>query len=164
VIVIMIGFAGAAFNQDKEQEMGYGDQMKIGPYTLVCRSYTQDDNPNYGSEWAVMDVFEGGRQIATLNPERRFYKASQTASTMVANRSTLKEDLYLVYEGQNPTPDGPFSRCTSTPLVMWIWIGVWIMLVGTVVGLIPNAGSALPELSAAAPWRGCRPEPIGAGD
>src|ERR1700676_4045674 len=56
VIVIMIGFAGSVFNQDKEQEMGFGDKLTIGPYTLVCQSYTQDDNPNYGSEWAVMNV------------------------------------------------------------------------------------------------------------
>ncbi len=60
VIVIIIGFAGAAFNQDKEKEMGFGDKMAIGPYTLVCRSYTQEDKPNYGSEWAIIDVFKGG--------------------------------------------------------------------------------------------------------
>src|ERR1700688_2891042 len=110
VIVIMIGFSGAVFNQDKEQEMGFGDKMTIGPYTLVCQSYTQDDNPNYGSEWAVMNVFKGGKQIATLNPERRFYKASQQTSTMVANRSTPQQDLYVVYEGQNPETGKPISK------------------------------------------------------
>ncbi len=41
VIVVMIGFSGAAFNQEKEQEMGYGDKMEIGSYTLVCRSFTR---------------------------------------------------------------------------------------------------------------------------
>ncbi len=69
VIVIIIGFAGAAFNQDKEKEMGFGDKMAIGPYTLVCRSYTQEDKPNYGSEWAIIDVFKGDRQIDTLYPD-----------------------------------------------------------------------------------------------
>src|ERR1700758_3752756 len=44
VVVVIIGFAGSAFNQEKEMEMGYGDKMSIGNYTLVCRSYTQDDN------------------------------------------------------------------------------------------------------------------------
>ena len=34
VVVVIIGFAGAAFNQDKEQEMANGDKMTIGPYTL----------------------------------------------------------------------------------------------------------------------------------
>src|ERR1700737_2826106 len=95
VIVIMIGFAGAAFNQEKEQEMGFGDKMSVGGYTLVCQSYTQEDKPNYGSEWAIIDVFKGGKQIGTLYPEQGFKKASQQTSTMVANRSPMKEDFYL---------------------------------------------------------------------
>src|SRR5438045_7464208 len=66
VVVILIGISGLAFNQDKEQEMGFGEKMQIGAYTLVCRSYTQDDNPNYGSESAIIDVFKGGRQITTM--------------------------------------------------------------------------------------------------
>jgi cytochrome c-type biogenesis protein CcmF len=159
VIVIMIGFAGSVFNQDKEQEMGFGDKMTIGAYTLVCQSYTQDDNPNYGSEWAVLNVFKGGKQIATLNPERRFYKASQQTSTMVANRSTPQEDLYVVYEGQNPDTGKPIIKVHLNPLVMWIWIGVWIIIAGTVVALIPNAA----PVRVPAPAR-MRVEPVGAGD
>jgi cytochrome c-type biogenesis protein CcmF len=59
VVVVIVGFAGAAFSQDKEQEMGYGDKMSLGPYTLVCRSYTDDDAANYASLWAVLDVYRG---------------------------------------------------------------------------------------------------------
>jgi cytochrome c-type biogenesis protein CcmF len=139
VIVIMIGFAGSAFNQDKEKEMSFGDKMTIGPYTLVCQSFTQEDKPNYGSEWAIIQVFKGGKQIDTLYPERRFFKASEQNSTIVANRSTLQEDLYVVYEGQNPDNGRPIIKAHLNPLVMWIWIGVWVMIVGTVVALIPNA-------------------------
>ena len=139
VVIVMIGLAGAAFNQDKEREMGFGDSMSIGHYTLVCRSYTQDDNPNYSSEWAVMDVFRGGRQIGTLYPERRFYKASQQTSTIPRVRSTAQEDLYLVYEGQNQDTGRPIIKAHLNPLVGWIWIGVWVMIVGTITALIPNA-------------------------
>ena len=56
VVIVIVGFAGAAFYQNNEQELGFGDKMQIGPYTLVCRSYTQDDKPNYGSEWAILDI------------------------------------------------------------------------------------------------------------
>jgi len=159
VIVIMIGFAGAAFNQDREREMGYGDKMAIGPYTLVCRSYTQEDKPNYGSEWAIMDVFKGGKQIDTLYPERRFYKASQQTATMVANRSSLKEDLYLVYEGQNQDTGRPIIKVHLNPLVMWIWVGVWLMIAGTVIALIPNAV----PVRVTVPAR-IQAAPVGAGD
>ena len=159
VIVVVIGFAGSAFNQDKEQEMGFGDKLTIGSYTLVCQSYTQDDNPNYGSEWAVMNVFKGGKQIATLNPERRFYKASQQTSTMPSIRSSVSNDLYVVYEGQNPDTGRPIIRAHLNPLVMWIWVGVWIMIVGTVVAMIPNTA----PVRVMAPAR-VQPAPVGAGD
>src|SRR5216684_84874 len=159
VIVIMIGFAGAAFNQDKEQEMAYGDKMALGGYTLVCRSYTQEYKPNYASEWAIIDVFKGGRQIDTLYPERRFYNASQQTSTIVANRSTFKEDLYLVYEGLNQDTGRPIIKVHLNPLVMWIWVGVWIMIFGTVIALIPNAV----PVRVPAPAR-VQAAPVGAGD
>jgi cytochrome c-type biogenesis protein CcmF len=140
VVVVIIGLAGSAFNQDKESDkgLGYGDKMTIGKYTLVCRSFTQEDKPNYGSEWAIIDVFKGGRQIDTMYPERRFYKASQQAQTMPTIRSTLNEDLYIVYEGQNEKGE-PIIKAHLNPLVMWIWLGVWIILGGTVLALIPNA-------------------------
>ena len=159
VVLVVIGFAGSAFNQDKEKEMGFGDKMNIGAYTLVCRSYTQEDNPNYGSEWAIVDVFKGGNKIATMYPERRFYKASQQTSTIVANRSTLKEDLYLVYEGQNQDTGRPILKVHLNPLVMWIWMGVWIMILGTILALIP---SAVP-VRAAVQSR-VEAAPVGAGD
>ncbi|MGH9494059.1 MAG: heme lyase CcmF/NrfE family subunit, partial [Candidatus Sulfotelmatobacter sp.] len=138
VVVVIIGFAGYAFNQDKEQAMGFGDKMEIGPYTLVCQSFTQDDKPNAFSEWAILDVYKGGRKIDTMTPVREFFKASQQASTKPDIRSTFKEDLYLVYEGQNEKSQ-PIIKAHLNPLVMWIWLGVWIMLGGTLLCLVPNA-------------------------
>ncbi len=138
VVLIIIGFAGLPFNQDKEQEMGFGDKMQIGHYTLVCQSYTQDDKPNYGSEWAVIDVYRGGKKIDTMFPERRFYKASEQTATMVANRSRPNEDLYLVYTGRNQDTGRPIIKAHVNPLVMWIWIGVHIVLIGTIIALFPN--------------------------
>jgi len=140
VVVVIIGLAGAAFNQEKEADKGldYGDKMTIGSYTLVCRSFTQDDNPNYASEWAVIDVYQGGKKVDTMTPVREFYKASRQASTKPDIRSTFKEDLYLVYEGQNEKGQ-PIIKAHLNPLVMWIWLGVWIILAGTILALIPNA-------------------------
>jgi cytochrome c-type biogenesis protein CcmF len=138
MVVIAIGLAGAAFNQDKEQELGNGDSMSIGGYTLVCRSYSQDDNANYETESAIVDVFRNGKFVTTMYPERRFYKASQQASTMVANHSMPSADLYLVYAGRNDGSDKPILRVHLNPLVMWLWVGVWIFVFGTLVSLVPN--------------------------
>lgn len=139
ILVLCIGFAGSAFNQTDERELGYKDTMKIGPYTLECEKYTQEDYPNYGSEMAILDVYKGGEKIATMYPERRFYKANQQAQTMVANRSTLREDLYLVYAGRNQDNDKPIIKAHLNPLVMCVWLGWIIVVLGTLVALVPSA-------------------------
>jgi len=169
VVIVIVGFAGAAFNQDKEQELGYGDRMQIGPYTLICRSYTQDDRPNYSSEWAILDVQKNGKQIRTMYPERRFYKASEQTATIVANYSTIREDLYLVYAGQNPDTHRPIIKAHLNPLVSWIWSGAHILLIGTIIALFPSVKAA--KMAATAPEReralaevAHTGESVGAGD
>src|SRR5579871_4290344 len=138
VVLVMIGFSGSALNQDKEMEMGFGDKMNIGKYQLVCRSYTQDDNANQASEWALIDVYENGKLQRTMTPQRVFYKASQQASTKPDIDQGFKEDLYLVYEGQNEKGQ-PVIKAHLNPMVIWIWLGAWVMIIGTGLALVENA-------------------------
>ncbi|MCU1248263.1 MAG: cytochrome c assembly protein [Edaphobacter sp.] len=138
IVVMFIGIAGGAFNQSHEQEMGSGDALTLGAYRLVCETYTQDSNKNFDTEYALLNVFEGGKKIAQLAPERRFYHASQTSSTMVALHSTLASDLYVIYEGRNPDTDKPIIKVFLNPLMNWIWIGVLIVVAGTFLALVPN--------------------------
>ncbi|HYE26250.1 MAG TPA: heme lyase CcmF/NrfE family subunit [Clostridia bacterium] len=142
VVLCIVGFAGAAFNTDTEKELGFGDSMQIGRYTLVCKSYTQDSNPNYMSEKAIVEVYRGGKLIDTMYPERRIYTVSQQPATMVANRSGIREDLYLVYTGVNPDTGRPIIKAHLNPLVWWIWMGAHILLIGTVIALFPNMQAA----------------------
>ena len=143
VVVIFIGLAGSAFNRSTEQELDFRQSMKVGPYTLVCQDYTQDTNPNYDSEYALLDVYRNGKKVTQLAPEKRFYTASQQVSTMVANHSTLAWDLYVIYAGQNPDTNRPIIKVFLNPLVAWIWIGVVIVILGTLVALAPNLTTVL---------------------
>jgi cytochrome c-type biogenesis protein CcmF len=138
IVVMFIGIAGGAFNQSREQEMGFGDSLSLGSYKLICQSFTQDTNPNYDTEYALLDVYKGSKKITQLAPERRFYNASQTTSTMVALHSNLAEDLYVIYEGKNPDTDKPIIKVFINPLMNWIWIGVLIVVLGTFLALVPN--------------------------
>jgi cytochrome c-type biogenesis protein CcmF len=88
-----------------------------------------------------VDVYKGNNKLATMYPERRMYKASGQTATMVANRSTPKEDLYLVYAGRNEENGPPIIRAHLNPLVMWIWVGVYVVIFGTLVALVPNAAA-----------------------
>jgi len=167
VALVVIGFLGTPFNKEVEKEMGFGDKVQIGPYTLVCQSYTQDDNPNYANEWAIINVFRGGKQITTMYPERRFYKSTGQPQTIPRIYPSYKEDLllvhdlYLVYEGRNEDTGKPIIKAHVNPLVPWIWSGFLLMVFGTITCLVPNA-EARRAVPATAPVR--EPAHVGAGD
>jgi cytochrome c-type biogenesis protein CcmF len=142
VVLVVIGLAGAAFNQDKEQEIGKGDKVQIGSYTVIGEEYTEDDNANYRSQAALLEVYKDGKFLTRLNPEERFFKASGGQPVhIVANHSTLREDLYVVYEGLNRESGHPVIKIIINPLVNWIWIGVLVIVMGTGMALVPNAAS-----------------------
>ncbi|HEX5282592.1 MAG TPA: heme lyase CcmF/NrfE family subunit [Bryocella sp.] len=148
IVVLFIGVAGSAFNQSRELEMTFGDSLQIGSYKLVCQSYSQDSNPNYDTDYALLDVFHNGKKVTQLTPERRFYNASQTTSTIVAIHSTLARDLYVVFEGRNPETDKPIIKVFLNPLVNWIWIGVAIVIFGTAIALVPPLQPSRPSSTA----------------
>ena len=140
VVVMFIGLAGAAFNQSKEVEMSFGDSIQLNGYKIVCQSYSQDSTPNYDTDFALLDVFHNGKKITRLTPERRVYFPDTDhaqASTVVAIHSTLANDLYVVFEGRNPDTDKPIIKVFINPLVNWIWIGVAVVIFGTLIALIP---------------------------
>ncbi|HSU18247.1 MAG TPA: cytochrome c-type biogenesis CcmF C-terminal domain-containing protein, partial [Acidobacteriaceae bacterium] len=151
IVVLFIGLAGSAFNQSKELEMSFGDSLQIGSWKLVCQSYSQDSNPNYDTDYALLDVFHNGKKVTQLSPERRFYNASQQTSTIVAIHSTLARDLYVVFEGRNPETDKPIIKVFLNPLVNWIWIGVAIVIFGTGIALVPPLKPGAPSPTPASP-------------
>ncbi|MBZ5508502.1 MAG: heme lyase CcmF/NrfE family subunit [Acidobacteriia bacterium] len=165
VVLVVIGLAGAAFNRDKEQEMAKGDELQIGHYTLVGEEYTDDDNANYTSHAALLDVYKDGKFVTRLNPEERFFKASGGQPVhIVANHSTLSEDLYIVFEGFSN--GHPMIKAMINPLVNWIWIGVLVVVLGTGMALVPNAAlvtAQVPKAAAVAAMEEQGMHPAGAG-
>jgi cytochrome c-type biogenesis protein CcmF len=140
IVIMFIGLAGAAFNQSKEMEMGFGDSIQVGGYKVVCQSFSQDSTAEYDTDFALLDVFHNGSKITRLTPERRIYFPDTDhaqASTVVAIHSTLAADLYVVFEGRNADSGRPIIKVFVNPLVNWIWAGVGIVILGTLIALVP---------------------------
>lgn len=153
VLIVVVGLAGSAFNRNVESEMSVHDQMHIGPYTLVCTGFTQDSNADYDSDYALLNVTKGGKVLFQMTPEKRTYHlgGGDQPQTMVAIHSVPSWDLYVVYEGTNPDTGQPIIKAFLNPLVSWIWIGVAVMVLGTLVALVPSLNPATAMLRAPAP-------------
>jgi cytochrome c-type biogenesis protein CcmF len=153
MVLIFIGIAGTPFNKDIQKEMGPGDRMSVGPYTILCQNFDQVSNGNYQSERATLEVFRNGRSEMMLYPERRFFLASQVTETMVAIQSSPLRDLYVVYAGRSQDDGRPVIHAYINPLVKWIWFGGIVVVFGTILALLPNRRTPLLQHAPEPAWR-----------
>ena len=114
--------------------------MSIGSYSLKLTGHQEGQTPNYQYSRAILQVFQEGRLVRTLKPERRFYQTSEQSTTTVALHSTPREDLYVVFAGMSEDSKAEITAHVN-PLVFWIWFGAAIMMVGAVITLLPEKGS-----------------------
>ena len=138
IVFMFIGYTGAAFNQDTTKEVAPGGSFQLGHYTLKVTNMLQGENDNYTWQRLTIDASRGSTSIGTLEPERRFYKASQQPTSEVAIRRRLNEDLYLNFAGVSTDNQRAVVQAYVFPLVSWIWIGFWVLAMGTLVCLIPS--------------------------
>ncbi len=138
IVLMFVGFTGTAFNQSDTQEVKVGDHMHLAGYDLRVMDIQQGENENYVWHRALMAVVKGGREVATLRPERRFYKASQQSTSEVSVRKRLNEDVYLNFAGMSEDNQRAIVQAYIFPLVSWIWIGGLVMFGGTLIALVPS--------------------------
>ena len=76
-----------------------------------------------------------------LEPALNHYATSQQPIGTPAVRTSWTHDLYLTL--MNVGADGTIGlRAIVTPAVVWIWMGVLVMVVGTALCLLPSARPA----------------------
>jgi cytochrome c-type biogenesis protein CcmF len=142
-VLLFLGWAGQAFTTDSQNEAGIGDTITMRQYVLRVDNLGVEDTPNYASQKATISLFENGKKVAMMYPERRVYKASQQPTTEVSIRSTLKEDIYVVFAGATPNGAKAVIQVYYNPLVMWVWIGGIVLGLGTLIAMLPNKKAAV---------------------
>jgi len=165
MVLIFIGVAGSAFNRDVQMEMGAGQSIQIGPYTVLCQNFDRIANNNFESERATLEVFRNGKSEMMFYPERRFFLASQVTETMVAVQTSPVWDLYVVYAGRSPETGKPVIHAYLNPLVKWIWFGGVVLVLGTMLAMLPNKRTALvlrPAETREPAWNEPRTSAVGA--
>ncbi|MFM2124999.1 MAG: hypothetical protein RL328_1450, partial [Acidobacteriota bacterium] len=138
IVIMFIGFTGAAFNLDKTVELAQGQSTEIGPYSIKVTGYEEgEERDQYRWDRVIVDLSKNGEHLDTVKPERRFFIASQTPTTQVALRRRLNEDVYLNFAGTGDA-NTYVMQAYVFPLVTWIWLGFLVVLFGTLVCLVPD--------------------------
>ena len=149
VVLIVMGIVGSQARQvEVTVPLSKGETIDVEGYTLAYRGFTYqslEENGNKLRNEAVLDVYRGERLVATMSPERNRHSNVDGSVTEVALRSTLKEDLYIVLASLESDGLAAF-QVIVTPLVLWLWIGGMVLIVGTLVALWPSRSRKMAEL------------------
>jgi cytochrome c-type biogenesis protein CcmF len=136
---VIVTFAAIAISANyqtaSEATLAPGGTLAVGDYRLVFEGAAREQQPHRNVEKAVVRVEREGRQLGVLEPAFNQYETQREPIMTPAVRSSLRHDLYLTLGSVGE--DGSVGlRAILTPAVLWIWIGVFVMVAGTVLCLI----------------------------
>jgi cytochrome c-type biogenesis protein CcmF len=176
-VIIVMGFAGAAYNVDTRHHVLPGDVVEVASplghsYQLTYEGLSVSlANGQRNLLWqmiASVSVQEDGDPAGVLTTEKRRYVTSDQMMTEVGIRSTFFEDLYLILSAVDDPQaalaaesEGIDLQVLIKPLVGWIWFGTLMLVLGTVIALWPSADRRRGAASSAAGRGRAEPTPVG---
>ena len=156
-VMVCIAFAGAAYNTDSRFNVQPGDVVEVASpfghayqltYEGLSMSIGRGQRNLLWQAIATVSVAQDGDPKGILTTEKRQYtNRDSQPMTEVGIRSIVREDLYLILSALNdtngalnnePGAQGIDLQVLIKPLVGWIWIGTFLLAIGTVIALWPS--------------------------
>tara|TARA_Y100000590_G_scaffold390968_1_gene467193 strand:- start:4000 stop:5889 length:1890 start_codon:yes stop_codon:yes gene_type:complete len=129
--ILILGItASSTWQEEKITKMKVNDEIKIKNYIIFLKNMSEIKGKNYVALQGNFTVYDKNKNIITeLKPENRFYPVTNNFTTEASIHSTVVRDLYIVL-GEGNLKDGWVVRIYYNPLVMWIWVGAFIIFLG----------------------------------
>jgi len=131
IAVIAIGLTGSGlFRSESAVLMKPGDQVEIGGHVLRFDGTDRFKKDNY---FALQGILTSVNEGYVLRPERRKYPVQEMPTTEAGIHSNLFRDVYAVI-GEK-VKDSWGIHVYVNPLVQFIWLGGFIIVVGVMFSL-----------------------------
>lgn len=138
VVMIAMGVIGAfAFKTEVETTLAPGEMMNIDKFSLKYNGLFELPAGDKDAVMATVEVYNTGKRVGYVYPAKLFSPKQEQPTSEVAIRTTLVEDLYVILAGWDENQTASFKVLVN-PLVVWIWIGGGVMLLGTLIAFWPD--------------------------
>jgi cytochrome c-type biogenesis protein CcmF len=142
MMLMAIGILGIEiFQVETQGTLAQGESLEIAGYTVQYREIASWSDAPAGVNYtrSVIDVYKDGRFLGELNPRIDYYFDSQQTMTIPGQRSTMKDDLYILLVDWEPVSStGATFKVYVNPLVNWLWLGSLLFLAGVVIAAWPE--------------------------
>ncbi len=139
--LLYIGIAiSSTYKLEQEVRMVPGQSVSLGGYEFVYQGLSVTEDPQKATVAADVVLSKGGKTIATIVPEKRFYGEGQRqqVTTEVGLRTSLLRDIYVILAGWEDDQTATISFIIY-PLIMWIWIGgFFVYTLGIIITILPR--------------------------
>jgi cytochrome c-type biogenesis protein CcmF len=141
VVLMSLGIIGLeGLQQEIQVTLDRGGRAELAGYQFQFAGLEwQGDEGGISTTRAVVEVSRDETLIGVLYPQRDIYLEMGLAVTQPSTRSNLAKDIYAIlvdYDAE--TQNAATFRLYINPLVNWLWIGVGVMTLGTLVALLPD--------------------------
>jgi cytochrome c-type biogenesis protein CcmF len=143
VVMMALGVIGIEMFQEQTQgTILPGQTITLSDYTVTLKKldvFDTQDGTNMNIGRAVLDITKGGQYLGELHPRRDYYYESQQPMTIPGVRSNLEDDLYIILvDWQLEGAGGVTLKVFHNPLVMWMWLGALVFILGTSIAAWPD--------------------------
>jgi len=144
IIVTFIAVAvSSSFQVEGEGTLRVGETLKVAGYEIQLTETRVEQRPHFVAQVAAFALERNGRGAGTLEPSLNHYPTEMQPLGTPAVRTRASHDLYLTL--MNVGTDGSIGlRAIVTPGVVWIWLGVMIVVLGTGLCLLPAKAVGAP--------------------
>ncbi len=144
VAFLVIGItASSVFKLEQEVTLKPGESLQLGRYQVRFDDLSAWQEPHRFVVQGNFTIFNSNHKVAEMRPAKRFYPTEQQPIGTVDVRSTMREDLYLVLSSFAKDGTSATVKALVRPLMMWIWVGGWIMILGSLIAIWPDRRRAL---------------------
>jgi cytochrome c-type biogenesis protein CcmF len=139
IVLVFLGFAGNGFGRNEELKLNPGQQVELKPYVVKYVALTVTDDGQKQMITGHMEVERNGKPYDSMYPARWFYRKHESEpTTEVAIRRSIPDDLYIVLAEYNVDTQTAVFKIVINPLIDWIWLGMGVILIGTLIALLPE--------------------------
>ena len=141
IVVMFFGFAGEGFKNELEITMKPGQETTVGHFTVRHDALRVTADAQKQMVTGHVTVFEDGKEIGTMtagevvlrqarggaddrsrDPPRGWARTSTSCSAASRSRTRARS-----------------TSITVNPLVNWVWLGLGIMVIGSIVSMLPES-------------------------
>ena len=139
VVLIVLGIAGSmTYSLEKEATLGLNQELAVGNYRIQFEGLKGSRQPTHFRVEGAFRVFHNGNDDGILTPALKFFPTQQSPIGRAVHQSSLSEDIYLILSGFSEIDRNQATlKALVRPLVIWMWIGGFVIAFGTLICIWP---------------------------